>query len=119
MLDDKDIEKLKGTFLTKQEAEKLATKDDLEKFATKDFVKAEFDGFTTRMVELFVTKQEFQELKVEVSEMKESVDAIHGGINRVISMLENAEIDAVKHQLSKHERWHEQVAGHLNIKLAD
>ncbi len=48
MLDGKDIEKLKGVFLTKEEADKFATKDDLEKFATKDFVKAEFDAFTAR-----------------------------------------------------------------------
>ena len=51
--------------------------------------------------------------------MEENVDKILTGIDDIARTLENAEVDAMKHQLSRHERWHQQVANHLDIKLAD
>src|SRR4051812_23512519 len=110
MLDDKDIEKLKGIFLTKQGA---------EKFATKDFVKAEFDAFTTRAVQLFATKQDMQELNERVSKIEENVDKILTAVDGIAKNIDNMEVPAMKHQLSQHERWHQQIADHLDIKLAD
>ena len=119
MLSDQDIEKLKGVFLTKEEAEKFATKDDLEKFPTKDFVKAEFDAFTARAVQLFATKQDMQELTERFSRVEENVDKILTAVDGIAKNIDNMEVDAMKHQLSQHEHWHHQMADHLNIKLAD
>ena len=52
----------------------------------------------------------------EFAEFRDQLFTILDGI---AAKIDNLEIDAVKHQLSKHGRWHQQVAEHLNIKLAD
>ena len=114
MLTDQDIAKLKGIFLTKEDGEKFLTKEDGEKFATKDdlaaFERRAFATFATKAgLEKFVTHDEFAEFH----------DQLFTILDGIAAKIDNLEIAAVKHQLAKHERWHQQVADHLNIKLAD
>jgi hypothetical protein len=101
MLTDQDIERLKSVF------------------ATKDEIKNELDGIVARTVEIMVTKQDLEELKSQVANLKDSNNKILTGIDGIIGILENAEIAATKRQVATHENWHHQIADHLNIKLAD
>ncbi len=43
MISDKDVEKLKGTFATKEDLKAFATKEDLKRFATKDDTDRKFE----------------------------------------------------------------------------
>ena len=110
MLTDQDIEKLKAVFLTKEEVNKFATREEMRK---------EFDAFAARAVQLFATKQDVEEVKERLSRVGEAVDKILIAVDGIARNIDNMEVPALKHQLSKHERWHQQVAEHLNIKLAD
>jgi hypothetical protein len=114
MLTDRDIKKLKGLFLTKENGEKSLTKENGKKFATKDDLAA----FKRRAFAIFAAKADLEKFVTddECIEFRNQLFTILDGI---AAKIDNLEIDAVKHQLSKHERWYQPVAEHLNIKLAD
>ncbi|MFA4905877.1 MAG: hypothetical protein WC645_05180 [Candidatus Margulisiibacteriota bacterium] len=70
---DKDIEKLKGTFATKDDLDRFATKEDLKRFATKEDLKR------------FATKDDLAEFK----------GAVITRLDRVMGELEKGREDRV------------------------
>jgi hypothetical protein len=65
-LTNKDIEKLKTIFATKEDLFGFATKEDLARFATKE----DLSRFATKEdLARFVTKAEFAELKANVQDL--------------------------------------------------
>lgn len=64
----------------------------------------------------FVTKEEFQEFKDEMRANFAAIISILDGMSKQIAEMKQ-EITMIKVQLARHERWHHQIAEHLDIKL--
>ena len=82
MITDKDIQKLKTVFATKEDLNSFSTKDDLKNFATKDDLKN------------FATKDDLEKLEIRTGEsfidVKDKIDNLENQFkdlkNEVISM---------------------------------
>ncbi len=64
----------------------------------------------------FVTRQEFNEFKEEMRANFAALISILDGMAKQISEI-NQEIKMIKVQLARHDRWHHQVADHIDIDL--
>ena len=120
MLSSKDINtligKFKEVFATKQDLGSFATKKDLRAFATKKDLDAQADRF----MQVFVTKEDHEELK-------ERMDTFEGTQKKILSAVESfASIkdkktfeDAARDtQLSRHDGWIKHVAKETKVKLS-
>lgn len=105
MIDDKDIQKLKKVF---------ATKDDLKKSEEK---------ILDKMFENFVTKNEFHEFRGEMREMREE---LYGMLRKILSAGDNdvkkldvleSEHAALGFQVERHERWFGVVSKKIGVAL--
>lgn len=93
MLDEKDIQKLK---------EVLATKEDFAKLVTLE----EFDQFKAE------TKQDFNDLRESIQALTISVDKLVKSVSDLMQ-----EYAAIKLEVNRHEKWIQQIANKLGIKL--
>ncbi|MES2225948.1 MAG: hypothetical protein V4480_04055 [Patescibacteria group bacterium] len=111
MISDQDITKLKIVFATKDDLKKFATKDDLKRFTTKD----EFQGL----------KEEFADLRVEVGELKDSLEEkftiLDTKLDRFLGKLDSVETDnaAGATILYRHEQNIQALADHAGITLPE
>jgi uncharacterized coiled-coil DUF342 family protein len=91
MLEDKDIQKLKNVFLTKEEFVEIGK-------------------------EIFVTKEEFidfrEEMKDEFSNLYTAIDAYAKKADAYFQ-----EMVMLSHKVDRHEKWIKQLADKLGIKL--
>ena len=93
MLTDEDVKRLK---------EVLATKEDLSKI---------------------VTLEEFGQFKVEIKQdfdaLRESVQALTVSVDKLVKAVDDLRTDyvAITNQVNRHEKWFQQIAGKLGIKL--
>jgi len=101
MLEENDFQKLKELFATKEDLNNL-----LEKYATK-------------AVEIFVTKEEIQEVKNDINALREQIQALTLSIDKLVKASENLfeEYISIKAHLDRHEKWIKQIANKLGIKL--
>lgn len=93
MLTDEDIKRLR---------EVLATKEDLAKIVTLE----EFDQFKI-------------EIKHDLDALRESIQALTISVDKLAKAVENLrqEYVAITNQVNRHEKWFQQIAGKLGIKL--
>lgn len=104
MLDNKDIQKLKEVF---------ATKEDLERFATKE----ELNANTTKLLqEIFATKEDLEAFREEV---RKSFSNLHTAIDGYAKKVDTyaQEMIMLAHKVDRHEKWLHQIADKLGIKL--
>jgi len=93
MLTDEDVKRLK---------EALATKEDLAKI---------------------VTLEEFGQFKVEIKQdfdaLRESIQALTISVDKLVKAVDDLRTDyaAITNQINRHEKWFQQIAGKLGIKL--
>ncbi len=129
MITDRDIEKLKAVFATREDIlgmgrdisilkedvsglkkDMSGVKTDL--LSTNDRI----DRLTTIVVE---SRQEIRDLREDVDGLKEITQGLIisvDGITKSISDM-RLEYSAIGMQLTRHEKWHHQTAGKLNLKL--
>ena len=72
-----------------------------------------------KLTSVFMTKNDFQELKEEVSAVKEIVQGhsvILDGLAKSFERLDH-EYVSMKNQVNRHEKWHHQTAEKVGIKL--
>ena len=104
MITDAVVYKLKGVF---------ATKDDITGIVNR------LDVLTTVVID---SKQEIRNLREDVDDLKGLKEITQGlvvsvdGMTKSISDLQ-LEYSAMGMQLTRHEKWHHQTAGKLNLKL--
>jgi len=93
MLDEKDIQKLK---------EVLATKEDLTKLLAAD----EFGQFQ-------------REVNQEFSDLREAIQALTISVDKLVKAVESLshEFAAITAKVDRHEKWIQQIADKLGIKL--
>ena len=97
MLDDKDVQKLK---------EILVTKKDMTEITVNLLTRDEFDGFRTEVREEFANLRElFQTLITSVDRLAKLVEDMH------------QEYLALTVKVDRHEKWIQQIAQKLGIKL--
>ncbi len=83
-----------------------ATKQDVESLAMNFVSLEEFDGFKTEI------KQEFVDLRQSINNLTNSIDQLVKAVSDL-----KIEYTTVKHQLSRHEKWIEQIAGKMGLQL--
>jgi hypothetical protein len=66
VITDKDLEKLAGKFLTKEDSKRFATKEDLKQFATKEDLKqfATRDEVLTRLDRVLAEQEKAREDRI-------------------------------------------------------
>ena len=97
MLDDKDVQKLK---------EVLVTKKDLTETTVKLLTRDEFDDFRT-------------EVREEFANLRESLQSLTISVDRLAKLVEDMhqEYLALTVKVDRHEKWIQQIAEKLGIKL--
>ena len=100
--------------LSERGRRKVSNERRRKKFATKD----DLTAFERRAFAIFATKADLEKF-VTHDEFAEFRDQLFTILDGIAAKINNLDIVAMKHQFSKYERWHQQVAEHLNIKLAD
>jgi hypothetical protein len=120
MLTPEDIKKLEESLATKEDLVDLATKKDLEKFITKE----DSEKFATKEDLLkLVALEEFDQFRREMREdmngLREMVQALTVAVDRLVFAVEklSTEYAAVKVQVDRHEKWIQQLAEKLSVKL--
>lgn len=111
MITDQDINKLAKVFATKEDLKGFATKEDLKDFATKkDLMNLE---------QVFVTKPEFNELKSDVADIKDTVSGIATAVDLSLSRTEalNQEFLILSERDSRYQRWFDQLAQKVGVTL--
>lgn len=93
MLTNEDIKKLK---------EELATKEDLAKIVTLE----EFDRFR-------------DEIKQDLDALRESIQALTVSVDKLVKAVSDlkTEYAAITNQVNRHEKWFQQIAEKLGMKL--
>ena len=97
MLKDKDIQKIK---------EGLATKEDLK-------------DSTMKILSLVATKEEFKEVKQDLNGLRESIQALTLAVDKLVKSTEDLhqEYAAITAKVDRNEKWIQQLANKLGIKL--
>ncbi len=75
-----------------------------------------------KMMRVFPTKDEVRNIVGEqLAEMKETQERILQALDRLATAIEklNLEYAAISEQLTRHERWIQQIAKKANVKLVD
>lgn len=100
MLEDKDIQKMK------------------EVFPSKEDLRQEFSDYTIKEMEIFATKEDLEKL-VTKKEFRNAVAGLHTAIDTYAQKADTyfQEMVALSHKVDRHERWFYQVAEKLGIKL--
>ena len=126
MLDNQDIQKLIGVFSTKEEMKEmisgLANRKDLANLVTLK----EFDRFQDGMNDNFskvLTLEEFdyfkRDIKQDINGLRESVQVLTISVDRLVKSVSDLseEYGMVANKLDRHEKWFQQVADKIGIKL--
>ena len=115
MLTNDDVKKLK---------EVLSTKDDLNQFRTE--VKYEFDQFRIEVKQSFakvVTLEEFDQFKVEIKQdmdgLRESIQGLAVSVDKLVKAVADMhqEYVMITGKIDRHEKWFQQIAEKLGMKL--
>lgn len=104
MLTQEDIQKLKNVLSTKEDVQEL-----------KQEVNAKFD----RAFEVFATREDVRELKEDIDGLREMVQVLVTSVDKLVKAVSDLSIEyaAISHQLSRHEKWIEQIAEKVGMKL--
>ncbi|OGZ27119.1 MAG: hypothetical protein A2365_00415 [Candidatus Nealsonbacteria bacterium RIFOXYB1_FULL_40_15] len=92
--------------------ENIATKEDLEKLATQNSV----DSISALVIS---NKQEINELKKDVDALRESIQALTVSVDSLVKAVGDLKTEyvMVKNQVNRHEKWLQQIADKVGIKL--
>jgi len=108
------VEYLDGKFNTIDgRFEKTAAKEDIQAFRT------EMDQKFLRAFDVFSTKDEIKELATRIERLEESVHALTNAVDKLAKAVDDLRIEysAMTMQVSRHEKWIQQIAGKLGLKL--
>lgn len=94
--------------------EKTASKEDIQAFRT------EVDQKFLRAFDVFSTKDEIKELATRIERLEESVHALTGAVDKLAKAIDDLRIEysAMAMQVGRHEKWIQQIAEKLGVKLA-
>lgn len=104
MLTEEDIQKLKGV---------LSTKKDLQDF------RQEVGGKFEKAFEVFATSDDIKELKQDIDGLREMVQSLVVSVDKLVKAVSDLKTEyvAMNNQLTRHEKWIQQLAEKMGIKL--
>ncbi len=72
-----------------------------------------------KLMEVLATKEDVRDLKQDVDGLRESVQALTVSVDRLVKAVDNlkTEYGAISMQINRHEKWIQQLAEKLGIKL--
>lgn len=72
-----------------------------------------------KIVSLVATKEDVQEIKEELSGLKEIVQSLTVSVDKLVKIIADRETEYImmSHQLSRHEKWFQQIADKLGLRL--
>ena len=90
-----------------------------EKFAAVDGRFQEVDQSFDRAFEVFATKDDTKEIKQELVSLREVVQALAISVDRLVKAVSDlkTEYSVISHQLTRHEKWIQQLAEKIGINL--
>lgn len=121
---NEDFKKLKG-YLDERFAN-LASKADLDNLTANLLTLEEFAGFKqevnqsfNRSFEVFATRDGIGEIKEELAGLKEIVQALTISVDKLVKAVSDlkTEYSIISHQLTRHEKWIQQLAEKVGINL--
>jgi hypothetical protein len=88
----------------------MITDKDIEKIA---------DKVIDKQLGIFATKKDLQELREEVHEIRETMQALLTAVDRLVKPLEDLRVEyaAVAMNLDRHEKWIKQLAQKMGVTL--
>ncbi len=77
------------------------------------------DQDITKLTAVLATKQDVQDLKEELVGLKETVQALSIAVDKLIKAIDDLrqEYIAITSQVNRHEKWLQQIADKVGIKL--
>ncbi len=127
MLTDEDIVKLKSVLVTKEDLTLLKGEvAEFKKETTKSFLELrtdltrEISDSQDRILSIVATKQELQEVKSDMADLKELVQGLIVSTDSIAKAIGNLSVEyaAISTQLSRHELWIKQIAEKVGLTLA-
>lgn len=130
MLDDKDINKLKSVFATKEDFGSLASKGDLAELrkefkeelgGLKEDLKSDIKNVQDDLDSKFlVLKTGIQDVKKDVEGLREAIQNMMVSVDNLAKVISDLRLEyvAITHQINRHEAWIKQIAEKLGLKLA-
>jgi chromosome segregation ATPase len=90
-----------------------------------EYLDKKFDQTATKQevrelrTEIVVIKEDVKELKADFSELKETVHELVTGIDRLAKAIDDLRVEysAIAMQMNRHEKWIQQLAQKLGMKL--
>lgn len=72
-----------------------------------------------KLLEVLAAKEDIIELKQDINGLRETAQALVVSVDKLVKAVSDlkTEYSAIANQLSRHEKWIQQLAGKLNIKL--
>ncbi|MBU1091947.1 hypothetical protein KKA27_03760 [Patescibacteria group bacterium] len=115
MLTNEDVKKLKETLATKEDLKSFATKKDLKSFATKK----DLDTFKSELIEIFPTREEFEEIKDGLDSLREILQGLAVNVDKFIGITADLkqEYAMMNTQTDRHEKWIKQIADKVGVQL--
>ena len=73
-----------------------------------------------KLLEVLATKEDVKEIKGELTDLRETVHELVTAVDKLAKAVDDLRIEysAMAMQLSRHEKWIQQLAENLGIKLA-
>lgn len=72
-----------------------------------------------KIVEVVATKEDIKDLKQDIDGLREQVQALTISVDKLVKAVDDLRTDyvAITNQVNRHEKWFQQIAGKLGIKL--
>ncbi|MBI4114686.1 MAG: hypothetical protein HY445_02490 [Candidatus Niyogibacteria bacterium] len=72
-----------------------------------------------KIINVVATKEDVQEIKEEVSALKESIQALSVSVDKLAKAVEDMhkEYVVITHRVDRHEKWLQQIADKVGVKL--
>ena len=119
MLNDEDIIKLKSVFSTKEDIQgfRAELKQDIQELRIE--LKQDISNSQDKLLSIIATKQELQEVKSDMADLKELVQALIVSTDNIAKSISDLRIEysAISTQLSRHELCIKQIAEKVGLKL--
>lgn len=77
------------------------------------------DEDIAKITSIVATKEDVEDIKKDINGLRESVQALAISVDKLVKAVDNLKTEyiSMKNQVSRHEKWFQQVADKIGIKL--
>jgi len=72
-----------------------------------------------KIIEIVATKEDIQDLKQDVNALREIVQSLAVSVDKLVKSIDDLKTEyiSITNQVNRHEKWFQQIAAKLGIKL--